>query len=72
MVGSVLMDPDEVDMVRVTSEDELMAWELFCNRTDQKYSFTDCTSFTLMHRLGLDTALALDTDFAAENFTVVP
>ena len=72
MVGSVLMDPDEVDMVRVTSEDELMAWELFCNRTDQKYSFTDCTSFTLMRRLGLDTALALDTDFAAENFIVVP
>lgn len=72
MVGSVLMDPDEVDMVRVTSEDELVAWELFCNRTEQKYSFTDCTSFTLMRRLGLDTALALDTDFAAENFTVVP
>lgn len=72
MVGSVLRNPDEVDMVRVTIEDEVAAWELFLNRTDQDYSFIDCTSFTLMRRLGLGTALALDTDFTAENFTVIP
>ena len=72
MVGSVLIDPDEVDMVRVTIEDERAAWELFCERADQAYSFTDCTSFILMRRLGLVTALALDTDFAVENFTVIP
>ena len=71
-VGSVLLDPDHVDMVRVTNEDERIAWELFCARPDQDYSFTDCTSFTLMRRLGLGTALALDTDFVVENFQVVP
>ena len=72
MVGSVLRESDEVDMVRVTIEDEVAAWELFSNRADQDYSFTDCTSFTLMRRLGLDTVLALGTDFATENFTVLP
>ena len=71
-IGWVLMDPDEVDMIRVTIEDERAAWELFCNRPDQDYSFTDCTSFTLMRRLGLNTALALDADFSAEAFTVIP
>ena len=71
-VGSVLMDPDEVDMVRVTVEDERAAWDLFCNRSDQDYSFTDCTSFTLMRRLGLNRALALDADFSAEAFVVMP
>ena len=72
LVGSVLMDPDEVDMVRVTIEDERAAWDLFCNRADQHYSFTDCTSFTLMRRLGLDTALALDGDFTTESFMIKP
>lgn len=71
-VGSVLLDPNEVDMVRLTIEDERAAWELFCNRGDQRYSFTDCTSFTLMRRLGLNTALALDADFSAESFAVLP
>ena len=72
MVGSVLLNPDYVDMVRVTTEDERLAWGLFCERPDQDYSFTDCASFTLMRRLGLDTALALDADFTMEKFEVLP
>jgi len=71
-VGSVLMDPNEVDLVRVTAEDEHAAWELFSNRSDQRYSFTDCTSFVVMRRLALPKALALDSDFSAEGFSVVP
>ncbi len=71
-VGSVLTDPHEIDLVRITAEDDRTAWSLFCDRTDQRYSFTDCTSFVLMHRLGLDTALALDSDFSTEGFRVLP
>jgi len=71
-VGSVLFDPKEVDLLRITADDEHAAWALFLDRPDQRYSFTDCTSFVLMHRLGLDTALALDSDFAAEGFRVLP
>ena len=67
-----MTDPDEVDMVRVTVEDERAAWNLFCERADQRYSFTDCTSFVLMRRLRLPTALALDADFSAEGFGVAP
>lgn len=70
--GSVLMDPDIVDLVRITAEDEQAAWTLFCNRSDHRFSFTDCTSFVVMRRLGLPKALALDDDFRAEGFEVVP
>lgn len=71
-VGSVLLDPNEVDIVRIIVEDERAAWEIFCHRPDQRYSFTDCTSFALMRRLGLTTALTLDADFRAEGFAVAP
>jgi hypothetical protein len=71
-VGAVLLDPDSVDLIRITPEDEQMAWTLFRNRSDQRYSFTDCSSFALMRRLGIDAALALDEDFRAEGFRVMP
>ncbi len=70
--GNVLMDPQAVDLVRITSKDEQLAWQLFCARSDQRFSFTDCTSFVLMRRLRIDTALALDGDFRSEGFTVIP
>ena len=71
-VGSVLLNPDNVDLVRVTIDDEREAWDLFCERPDQEYSFTDRTSFALMRRLNLNTALALDKDFTTERFKVLP
>ena len=71
-VGSVLLDPTNVDLIRITPEDEQTAWTLFCRRSDQRYSFTDCTSFELMRRLGIATALALDDNFRVEGFQVAP
>lgn len=72
VVGSVLRDPDEVDLVRLGIADEEAAWKLFRDRGDQRYSFTDCTSFVLMRRLAIPTALALDSDFRAEGFRLLP
>lgn len=71
-VGTILRDPASVDLIRLTATDEDDAWGLFGRRADQTYSFTDCTSFVLMRRLGLDTALSLDADFAREGFTTKP
>ncbi len=61
-----------IDLVRLTPEDEQAAWALLVARPDKQYSFTDCTSFALMRRLGLTMALTLDTDFEREGFEVVP
>lgn len=71
-IGAVLLDSDTVDLMRVTPDDEQAAWALFCQRADQHYSFTDCTSFALMRRLQVFTALALDEDFRTEGFRIVP
>lgn len=71
-IGGALVDPEVVDSVRVTADDERVAWRLFLERPDKTYSFTDCTSFSLMRRLGLTTAAALDDDFPREGFAVVP
>ncbi len=71
-VGDVLFNAVEIDSIRITGDDERDSYQLLCQRPDQRYSFTDCTSFILMRRLALDTALALDDDFRREGFQVVP
>jgi uncharacterized protein len=72
VAGTVLLDPHTVDLMRVTTKDEQAAWQLFSHRNDQRCSFTDCTSFVIMKRLGLRKALALDEDFHVEGFELVP
>ncbi|OGA45737.1 MAG: hypothetical protein A3F74_08265 [Betaproteobacteria bacterium RIFCSPLOWO2_12_FULL_62_58] len=72
LVGQALRDSSQVDLVRVTPGDETAAWQLFRERADKQYSFTDCTSFVLMRRLDLKTAAALDDDFAGEGFEQLP
>jgi predicted nucleic acid-binding protein len=71
-VGALLLDTDEVDLVRLTASDELKAWQLMLDRADKRYSFTDCTSFVLMRRLGIEVAIALDEHFRQEGFEVLP
>lgn len=72
LVGDHLLTSASIDLVRITPEDERAAWALFKQRSDKQYSLTDCTSFILMRRLRLTTALALDEDFAQEGFMVWP
>lgn len=71
-VGEFLLQSDSLQLVRLTVQDERQAWQLFLDRPDKTYSFTDCTSFVLMRRLGLTQAIALDDDFRREGFEVLP
>lgn len=72
LTGQTLLDPDVVDLFRVSASDEQAAWELFLAREDKTYSFTDCTSFVLMRRLAVPRAAALDGHFRQEGFETVP
>jgi len=71
LVGDLLRDPDVVDLVRVQAADEDAAWQILKRRDDKRYSFTDCTSFAVMQRMGLHRAATLVQDFAKEGFEIV-
>ena len=71
-VGDALLDRGACEIIRITARDESAAWDLFRGRADQKYSFTDCTTFVLMRRLRISSAAALDRDFVREGFVALP
>jgi predicted nucleic acid-binding protein len=71
-LGERLRRDPRVRVEHPTSAEEDEAWQLFLNRPDKTYSLTDCLSFTIMRRLGLDTAVTLDEHFRQEGFAVLP
>jgi predicted nucleic acid-binding protein len=70
LTGNTLLNPKVFVVIRVRRNDERNAWELFVDRSDKTYSFTDCTSFIIMRRLGIDKSLAIDPHFQREGFQV--
>ena len=58
-------------MVSITPEDREAAWEIFKKFKDQRFSFTDCTSFAVMKRLGLRQVLTVDKHFRVLGFVLV-
>ncbi len=62
-IGEKLWNESIATLVRVTSLDERKAWEIFVKHKDKGFSFTDCTSFAVMERLGIIEAFAFDEHF---------
>lgn len=48
------------------------AFEEMVRFADKRLSLTDCASFVLMRRLGIETAFTFDRDFRDCGFTMVP
>ena len=59
-------------MEHPSAAEELRAWTLFLERPDKWYTLTDCLSFVIMRRLGIDTAVATDNHFRQEGFLTAP
>lgn len=57
-------------IIRVTISDEASAWNWFV-KDWSKLSFTDCVSFALMKRLGIEKVAAFDADFQKAGFRAV-
>jgi uncharacterized protein len=62
-VGEVLFGERLARVYRVSAEEERAGFEYFKRHQDKEYSFVDCVSFTLMDKLGIQEALAIDADF---------
>ena len=61
---------EEIKIMRITLSDEHLAWGWF-ERNWSKLSFTDCTCFALMKRLGLGHFFGFDEHFERAGFESV-
>ena len=59
-------------VARITPADEDAAWKIFESYRDKSFSFTDCTSFAIMSRMKIETAIAIDNDFRAYGLHCLP
>lgn len=62
-LGKRLLAPAITTSLTVTEPDRAQAWRLFQRYRDKAFSFTDCTTFALVARLGIATAFAFDIHF---------
>lgn len=70
--GEQMLRASVANVLAVTRQDEAKAWEIFTRYRDKSFSFTDCTSFAMMQRLKLDSAVAIDADFRAFGMNCLP
>lgn len=71
-IGRRLMRSPSIELVHADDEMFNAAFEYLARRSDKRYSFTDCVSFVLMSRLGIQEALAFDGHFAQAGFVRLP
>ena len=60
----------QLQLERVSVSDEENSWKWFV-RDIEKLSYTDCTSFAVMNRLGIKKVATFDEDFVKVGFELV-
>ncbi|MFQ5796617.1 MAG: type II toxin-antitoxin system VapC family toxin [Candidatus Bipolaricaulia bacterium] len=71
-LGNMLFASKVLQRVMIGAEEEGRAWALYQKYSDQELSFTDCTSFAVMEKEGIDTAFSFDRDFLKVGLSTVP
>ena len=61
--GARLLDGRAANLEYLTRGDVQQAWITFSTFRDKAWSFTDCTSYAVMKRLGIISVVALDEHF---------
>lgn len=72
LFGEQVRDTRLTHLVSISPQDEDAAWDIFKKYQDKSFSFTDCSSFALMERLKISTAVAIDGDFKAYGLHCIP
>lgn len=70
--GDALLASRATALVEVDRALRDEAWSLMKRYDDKAFSFTDCTSFAIMKRLGLAAALGFDHHFRQMGFVLHP
>lgn len=71
-IGLRLRQSMRIDLIHVDEALFEQGWSYFQSRRDKRYSLTDCISFVLMKRDGVDEALAFDRHFEQAGFKRLP
>lgn len=61
--GRSVLEGQGANVVPISDLDLAKSWEIFKKYSDKEWSFTDCTSFVVMERLGIQKAFAFDDHF---------
>ncbi|MCG2727511.1 MAG: PIN domain-containing protein [Candidatus Methanoperedenaceae archaeon] len=70
--GKEVLASKVVEKLEVGREIFEFAWELFETYEDKRLSFTDCTSFAIMKKRGVERAFSFDRDFEKMGFIPLP
>lgn len=70
--GSDILASKVVEKMEIGSEIFEYSWEIFQTYNDKKLSFTDCTSFALMKKKGIEKVFSFDSDFERIGFVLLP
>lgn len=62
---------ESIEVLHSTRDDEMEAIRWMRKYSDQEVSFTDCISFAMMRRLGIDAAFTFDRHFRDAGFHVI-
>jgi len=68
---SLIQSSANTMVVRIDKEIFAEAWRLYSERLDKEWSFTDCTSFIVMNRMGLTDAFTSDHHFEQAGFNIL-
>jgi predicted nucleic acid-binding protein len=66
-----LQASSRLDIIPLTEEIASQGWNLFCQRPDKEWSWTDCISFVVMNNRRLSEALTSDQHFEQAGFTAL-
>ena len=71
-IGRRLIESPSVRLVHVDQDLFEAGWEYLRRRSDKLYSLTDCISFVVMEREGLQVALGFDEHFKQAGYRRLP
>jgi predicted nucleic acid-binding protein len=70
-IGETIKKSPNIRVIWILEALEEKAWAIFKTHQDKTYSFTDCTSFVIMHSLGIETAFTYDKHFEQAGFQII-
>ena len=70
-IGESIRQSPNIRIIWILEVLEEKAWIFFKEHQDKTFSFTDCTSFAVMHALDINTAFTYDSHFEQAGFQII-